>query len=126
MKNLSDSEWEVMNVLWDGGGLTLSEINARLRAGGISWAGNTVQTFLTRLAKKGAVTVDRSGLPYRYAAAAPREEYEKEALEAFKSRVFRGSASRMVSAFVEGEKLSDEDVAALRRFIEDNFGRDEP
>ena len=126
MKNLSDSEWEVMNVLWDGGGLTLSEINARLRAEGMSWAGNTVQTFLTRLAKKGAVSVDRSALPFRYAAAAPRSEYEKEALEAFKRTVFRGSASRMVSAFVEGERLSDEDAAALRRFIEANFGRGEP
>lgn len=126
MKNLSDSEWEVMNVLWGAESMTLAEIVTQLRAEGMSWAGNTVQTFLTRLAKKGAVRVDKGGLPYRYAAAAPRGEYEKEALEAFKRTVFRGSASRMVSAFVEGERLSGEELAKLRKYIEDNFGRDEP
>ncbi len=126
MKNLSDSEWEVMNVLWGAESMTLAEIVAQLRAGGISWAGNTVQTFLTRLAKKGAVRVDKGGLPYHYAAAAPRGEYEKKALEALKRTVFRGSASRMVSAFVESERLSGEELAKLRKYIEDNFGRDEP
>jgi hypothetical protein len=28
----------------------------------------------------------------------------------------------MVSVFVEGERLSAEDAAALRKYIEDNFG----
>lgn len=125
MKNLSDSEWEVMNVLWGAESLTLAETVARLRSAGISWAGNTVQTFLTRLEKKGAVIILRDGLPYRYAAAAPREEYEREAVEALKKRVFRGSGLRMVSSFLSGERLSEEELAKLREFV-DGLGGDEP
>ena len=125
MKNLSDSEWEVMNVLWGAESMTFAEIVSLLRAGGINWAGNTVQTFLTRLAKKGAVRVDKGGLPYRYAAAAPREQYELEAVEALKKRVFRGSGLRMVSSLLSGERLSGEELAKLREFV-DGLGGDEP
>ena len=125
MKNLSDSEWEVMNVLWGSESLTLAEITARLRSGGISWAGNTVQTFLTRLEKKGAVIILRDGLPYRYAAAAPRERYECEAVEALKKRVFRGSGLRMISSFIDGEMLTGEELAKLREYI-GKLGEDEP
>ena len=63
MASLSDAEWEVMNVLWTGGDLTLAEIREKLKSMGNRWAGNTVQTFLSRLEKKGAVVVSRGGLP---------------------------------------------------------------
>lgn len=125
MTGLSDAEWEVMNVLWTGGDLTLAEIRERLRAAGSSWAGNTVQTFLARLEKKGAVTVSRSGLPYRYGAAQPREHYERELLEDLKKRVFRGSGLRMVSSFMQLEPLSREDLAELRRVIDESFGEED-
>lgn len=125
MASLSDAEWEVMNVLWSAGELTLAEIRERLEGTGKRWAGNTVQTFLARLEKKGAVAVSRSGLPYRYGAAKPREHYERELLEDLKKRVFRGSGLRMVSSFMQLEPLSREDLAELRRVIDESFGEED-
>ena len=125
MASLSDAEWEVMNVLWSAGELTLAEIRERLDGAGKRWAGNTVQTFLARLEKKGAVAVSRSGLPYRYGAARPREHYERELLEDLKKRVFRGSGLRMVSSFMQLEPLSREDLAELRRVIDESFGEED-
>ena len=125
MASLSDAEWEVMNVLWSAGELTLAEIRAQLSAAGIPWAGNTVQTFLTRLEKKGAVRVSRGGLPYRYGAAKPREFYEREVLEDLKKRVFRGSGLRLVSSFMKMEPMSREELEALRRVIEESFGEED-
>ena len=125
MASLSDAEWEVMNVLWSAGELTLAEIRGRLDGAGKRWAGNTVQTFLARLEKKGAVAVSRSGLPYRYGASQPREHYERELLEDLKKRVFRGSGLRMVSSFMQLEPLSREDLAELRRVIDESFGEED-
>ena len=125
MASLSDAEWEVMNVLWSADELTLAEIRERLDGAGKRWAGNTVQTFLARLEKKGAVAVSRSGLPYRYGAAQPREHYERELLEDLKKRVFRGSGLRMVSSFMQLEPLSREDLAELRRVIDESFGEED-
>ena len=125
MASLSDAEWEVMNVLWTGGDLTLAEIREKLKSMGKRWAGNTVQTFLARLEKKGAVTVSRGGLPYRYGAAQPREHYERELLEDLKKRVFRGSGLRMVSSFMQLEPLRREDLAELRRVIDESFGEED-
>ncbi len=126
MASLSDAEWEVMNALWGGDGMTLAELLESLRKGGSTWAGNTVQTFLTRLEKKGAVSVSRGRLPYRYGAAKPREYYEREVLEDLKKRVFRGSGLRMVSSFMQLEPLSREDLAELRRVIDESFGGEGP
>ncbi len=125
MASLSDAEWEVMNVLWTGGEMTLGEVREKLRETGNRWAGNTVQTFLTRLEKKGAVEVSRGRLPYRYGAAKPREHYEREVLEDLKQRVFRGSGLRMVSSFMQLEPMSREDLAALRRVIDESFGEED-
>ena len=125
MAGLSDAEWEVMDILWTGGDLTLAEIRAQLRAAGNRWAGNTVQTFLARLEKKGAVRVSRGGLPYRYGAARSREHYERELLEELKKRVFRGSGLRMVSSFMQLEPLSREDLAELRRAIDESVGEED-
>ena len=125
MASLSDAEWEVMNVLWTAGDLTLAEIREKLKLMGNRWAGNTVQTFLARLEKKGAVVVSRGGLPYRYGAAKPREHYEREVLEDLKKRVFPGSGLRMVSSFMQLEPLSREDLVELRRVIDESFGEED-
>ena len=125
MTSLSDAEWQVMNILWTGGEMTLAEIREKLRETGNRWAGNTVQTFLARLEKKGAVGVSRGRLPYRYGAEKPREHYEREVLEDLKQRVFRGSGLRMVSSFMQLEPMSREDLEALRRVIDERFGEED-
>jgi BlaI family transcriptional regulator, penicillinase repressor len=47
---LSDSEREVLKVLWDRGPGTVREINAELSRRGRHWAYTTVATLLQRLA----------------------------------------------------------------------------
>ena len=52
--NISDSEWAVMEVLWERPSQTASEITKALRPS-TNWAENTVRTLLTRLVEKGAL-----------------------------------------------------------------------
>ena len=51
MARLTDSEWKVMEALWQGGPQTLGEVLARL-AEDTGWSRTTVHTYLTRMMAK--------------------------------------------------------------------------
>ena len=121
MVSLSNAEWDVMNVLWDRGEGSLGEVRAALRERGSAWAANTVQTFLTRLEKKGALTVLRTGQLNRYRPAVGREDCRRAARTALRERVFEGSAAGLVSALLEEENLSREDLERLRALIDERW-----
>ena len=52
--NLSDSEWKLMNRLWEQSPRTIMELTASLKED-TGWSKNTVITMLARLEAKGAV-----------------------------------------------------------------------
>ena len=57
--SISESEWQVMKVLWGEVPRTLPEILDSLQDTG--WSKTTIQTYLARLVKKGALTTERQG-----------------------------------------------------------------
>ena len=54
---LSDSEWTLMNALWDHAPCTITQLVALLQEE-TGWTKHTVITMLTRLGAKGAVRYD--------------------------------------------------------------------
>ena len=63
--NLSDSEWRLMNRLWDRSPMTITELTAALRAD-TGWTKNTIITMLSRLEAKGAVRHEDGGRAKQY------------------------------------------------------------
>ena len=122
-QKISEAEWQVMDALWTLNGATAAELTAALA--GTGWNRNTVHTFLTRLAAKGFVSVGE-GSPKRYAAAVPREQCVREQTESFVSRVFHGSASRLVRTFLQENELSEDEIDELRRLLDDAEARGKP
>ena len=51
--SISESEWQVMKILWNHAPQTLPEILYQLRQ--TAWSKTTIQTYLARLVKKGAL-----------------------------------------------------------------------
>ena len=72
---ITDSELEVMEVLWQAGEpLPLQPIRTQLeRTRG--WDGSTVKTLLRRLCEKGAVEVAEKRAAFYYRPLLSREEY---------------------------------------------------
>lgn len=58
--NLSDSEWKLMNRLWEQSPRTIMELTASLKED-TGWSKNTVITMLARLEAKGAVRHEEGG-----------------------------------------------------------------
>ena len=79
LPRIADSEWRVMQVLWDRGPQTANDVVSAL-SGEVNWKPRTVKTLISRLVKKGAVKVTEEGYRYRYSAAvAERKSWSQSA-----------------------------------------------
>lgn len=117
MARLTDSEWKVMEALWQGGPQTLGEVLTRL-AEDTGWSRTTVHTYLTRMMAKGLVAADAQS-PRRYSAARSWESCVAEEERSLADRAYGGSAGRLVAAFVRSGQLGREERAELRRLLDE-------
>ncbi len=114
-ERLSEGEAKVMEILWERGSLSAKEIS-EIAAERTGWSKNTTYTVLTRLAGKGLIIRQDPGFFCR--AAVSREEMQKREAASFLERVFGGSRKALFSALLEDEKLSEEEIADLRKMID--------
>ena len=116
MRRLPDTELEVMKALWASGPDTpRAALEAALAPR--RWASNTINTYLTRLADKGFVAVERAGRGNRYTALVSREGYLAYDSQAVLSRLYGSSPRNFVAALARGG-LKREDVAQLRELLD--------
>lgn len=113
---ISDAEWTVMKVLWERGASTVAEVVKELE-GRLHWKPRTVQTLVRRLADKGALVVETVGREFRYAPAVAQDECQHEESRSFLQRVFDGRLTPFVSALMEREEVSKDDLEALRQVL---------
>lgn len=119
MCRLNDSEWQVLTALWDRPeGAELGQVAEALRLE-TGWSRNTVLTYLTRMEKKGLVSIDKSAYPHRYRAAADRDACTARERRRLLDRVYRGSAGDLVAAFLKEEPLPPEERARLRKLLDE-------
>src|SRR5947209_5837752 len=116
---ISGAEWDVMRVLWDrgAGGAAAQDVVDDLAATR-RWSPQTVKTLLARLVKKGAVRAEPQGRRFIYRARVTRESVVRAEGQSFVSRVFGGAVAPAVIHFVKTGRLSDEELAELRRVLD--------
>ena len=116
--NVSESELEVLKVLWEHAAGTVREINTILRKQGRRWAYTTVQTLLQRLEVKGHVQSDRSGPAHVYRASVSREELLSRRLRELADQLCDGTASPLLLALVGDSRLTAEEIKQLRQLLD--------
>lgn len=116
MKHVSDSEWKVMKVLWNGSPRLGSEIVEELEAD-TEWNPKTIHTLIRRLVSKGAITAKKDNTYYSYYAAVSEIECVKEETKTFLEKCFNGSINMLVSNFIKDEKLSDKEIEELQAIL---------
>ena len=119
--NLSDSEWKLMNHLWQSAPRTITELTAALKAE-TGWSKNTVITMLGRLEAKGAGRHQEGGRARQYVPAVERAKAARAETESFLSKVYGGSLGLMVSNLVESQALTAADIAELSAILEQAGG----
>lgn len=121
---LSDSERDVLRVLWDHGPATVREINAELTCRGRRWAYTTVATLLQRLATKHYAMSDPSSVPHVFRAAVTRDELLERRLKDAAEELCDGRAAPLVLALVQGGRFSAEELLRMRRLLDEAAARE--
>lgn len=117
MPKISDSEWEVMKVLWKKSPITSSEIIEVLKEY-ISWSPKTIHTLISRLVNKNAIEVKKTEPFYLYYPKISEEECKRVETKSFIKKVYDGSIHLLISNFLKDEKLSGEEIEELKKILD--------
>ena len=109
---ISDGEWKVMNVLWDNSPRSLATIVT-------GWSKATVFVMLKRLIAKNAVSVDTSGKVQLYSPLINKNEATITETQSFLKKVYGGSIGMMISSMSGQNTLSNEEIAELRKILDE-------
>lgn len=115
---ISEAEWEVIKVLWQGSPMTSNEVIDTL-ASHMDWNPKTVRTLLTRLVAKKAVAYQPNSRPYSYFPLITEEEYQKEETKSFLKRIYNGSLKPFLVNFLKEEDLTSTDIDELRKLLDE-------
>lgn len=116
--DISDSEWAIMEALWESSPQTASEVTKTLRAS-MNWAENTVRTLLTRLVEKGALkTAENASGTRTFIPAVKREACVRAESQSFLDRVFGGAAKPLLVHFAQNSKLSPDEIEELKKLLD--------
>lgn len=111
-RNLTPLELEIMQVLWDAGPSTVSDVQPKLKA---ELAYTTVQTMLNVLLRKGKVKRVQEGRAFRYRALVSRERAFGGALSDMVKRMFGGSSEALLMAMVDTRQISAEELERVAK-----------
>ncbi|MFT3761191.1 MAG: BlaI/MecI/CopY family transcriptional regulator [Pseudoxanthomonas sp.] len=114
--SISEAEAVVMEVLWQRHPQNADEVVATLSERS-DWAEPTVKTLLNRLLNKGAIRAERDGRRYLYSPVLAREAWVAQQSEGLLQRLFGGRVAPLVAHFSERGKLTEADIAELKRLI---------
>lgn len=115
---ISEAESVVMEELWRESPRSAEDI-AQVTAVSQNWQAATVKTLLNRLLTKKAIAAEQDGRRYLYRPLLQRADYVHASSKSLIDRLFEGRVAPLVAHFSERRKLSRNDIAELRRLIEE-------
>jgi len=115
---LTEAELRLMNVLWQRGEATVSEVvNALAKDSRLAYS--SVLTTLRILERKGYVRHRKLGRAFVYQPLVAREDAQRSAVRFVVSRFFKNSPELLVLNVLENEELSSKELRKLRKLIDE-------
>lgn len=116
--SLTDAELRLMEVLWEKGSATVSEVVQALPKH-IPLAYSTVLTTLRILENKGQVRHTKGGKAFVYRPLIGRDDARASAVAHLLGRFFKGSPELLMLNLIERGKIDPAELKHLRRRIEE-------
>lgn len=114
--NISESEWEVMNVLWEKAPQTANDVISVLQEQ-TEWKPKTVRTLLDRLVHKNVIGVNKDKRVYTFYPLYSQDECQRAEAHSFVKRIYGGALKSMLVQFVQDDSLSEEEIRELRSIL---------
>ncbi len=112
---LFDSELKVMELIWAGEPISAKELSV-LAEKEYSWNKNTTYTVIKKIEAKGYIR--RSDPGFICTSLVSKDEVCKSEARGLIDKLFGGSRKALFSALIEEEKLTAEEIEALRSMID--------
>ena len=117
IQKLPESELDIMIVLWkQKNNMSRSEIEKIVNQKK-TLAPTTILTLLSRLEKKGFVSVNRDGNLNKYRWLVSQEEYQQKEGKGMLEKLYGNSVKNFVAALYQGREIDDEDLKELEGFL---------
>ena len=116
MQKLTNKEEELMQMFWEHGPMFVKDIVPLYDEPKPHF--NTISTMVRTLESKGFVEHEAFGNTYRYRPIISQEEFSKGVLGSVVTRYFENSYRQVVSALIEEEKISIDELEELIRKVQ--------
>lgn len=116
LPQISEAEFEVMKVVWKYAPINTNEITEHLTKK-TSWNPKTIQTLIKRLVTKGALTYTKQGRIFVYTPLVKENEYVSQESASFLDRFYDGHITSMLSAYLENDRLTRDEIDSLRSLL---------
>lgn len=116
---MSATEFYILKYLWSRETpATFSEIMTHFNEEEKKeWKKQTVNTFLTRLAQKGFLNIDKSGKRAIYIPSVSKKKYYEDYAQQIIDDSYEGSLKNFICAFTENHKLTSNEKEELLTYI---------
>jgi BlaI family transcriptional regulator, penicillinase repressor len=120
----TEVELAILRVLWDRGPSTVREVHDVLRGqrDRQETGYSTTLKMMQVMTDKGLLKRDESRRPQVYRPAVAEDETQRRMVDDLVRRVFGGSARKLVLRAVESEHVTPDELAEIRRLLEQMEG----
>lgn len=122
----SESEWLIMEVLWESGTpLTSLQVIQKLQ-GKLDMTPKMIRVLMNRLCQKGVLshTLDeKDARVYHYSALKSKEECLRNKSRKFADSYFSGNETGALASLIQSIALTDEQISELEQILENSKGK---
>lgn len=117
--NLSQTEQEIMEVLWESGeAKTPSQLLLHF-APLHDWKRQTMSTFLSRLTEKGLISAKRQGRELYYSPILSKNQYESKRSRSIINSLYQGSVTNFLASLVTEIPENPQEIEEIKRWLEE-------
>jgi len=121
----TESELEILQVLWQHGPSTVRFVNEQLsREKDVGYT--TTLKLMQIMSEKGLVIRNEDSRTHIYAASVTEQETQQHLLDRFLDTAFRGSAMKLVMQALGNHRTSKEELDQIRQLLDQIEGGKKP
>ena len=120
----TDSELEILHVLWTNGPSTVRQVHESLSIGR-DLGYTTALKLMQIMYEKGLLTREETNRSHTYAAAVTEEDTQRGLVDRFVETAFRGSASKLVMQVLGQHKTSRQELDEIKKLLNQINSADE-
>ena len=108
---LNQSEWQVMELLWQRPHTLMELVSALSQS--VGWSKSTVATMVRRMEEKGLICYEEQGKARVFSPCISLDSVAARETDSLLSRAYRGSLGLLVSNLVQRNGLTKDDIDEL-------------